>query len=93
MSMKSRMIMAFASAFVLVAVGNALGAGAIAKRQAPLRSEPSTEHAAFMILPAQEGVKLIDPLPTSGYFHVRTSYGDEGWINSSNLEMDHQHDP
>jgi uncharacterized protein YgiM (DUF1202 family) len=90
--MKQRMIMAFAGAFVLVAVGNALGAGAIVKRQAPLRSEPSTEHTAFMILTDQEGVKLIDPLPTSGYYHVRTSDGEEGWINSSNLEMD-QDDP
>jgi hypothetical protein len=35
----------------------------------------------------QEDVELIDMSPKSGYYHVRTSEGEEGWVYSRNLEL------
>jgi len=64
-----------------------LATDAIVKRRATLRSEPSTQNPPITILKAQEDVELIDPSPTSGYYHVRTADGDEGWVYSRNVEI------
>jgi hypothetical protein len=77
----------FVLAFILFSAGHASAMGAIVKRQAALHSEPSNAHIPFMFLEAQEDVELMDPSPTSGYYHVRTSDGDEGWIYSLNIEI------
>jgi uncharacterized protein YraI len=78
-----------ASIFLLacLAVTDALAADAIIKRRATLRSDPSTQPPPIATLMPQEDVELIDNLPRSGYYHVRTSEGEEGWVYSRNIEM------
>jgi hypothetical protein len=73
--------------FGAVAAASASGGEAMLKRQAPLRSEPSTNRTPLLILEAQEAVDLLDPAPSSGYYHVRTRDGDEGWVFSGNLDI------
>ena len=41
----------------------------------------------IVILDAQEAVELLDPSATSGFFHVRTLEGEEGWVGSQFLEV------
>lgn len=77
----------FAILFVVIAVGDALATDAIVKQRATLRSDPSTEHPPITMLKPGEDVELIDPSPTSGYNHVRTSEGEDGWLYSGNLEI------
>ena len=73
--------------FAIVVAGNAFATEAVVKKRATLRSDPSTRHAPIATLSAQEDVELIEPSPTSNYYHVRTADGEEGWIYSRNLEI------
>jgi hypothetical protein len=73
--------------FLCSATATALATDAILKRRATLRSDPSTENPPITILQAEEDVELIDPSPKSGYYHVRTAEGDDGWIYARNLEI------
>src|SRR6516164_6191508 len=59
----------------------------ILKKHGTLRQDPSTEHEPKPMLQAGEDVRLIEPQPTRGYYHVRTNEGDEGWVYSPNLEI------
>jgi hypothetical protein len=77
----------FVFAFLCFTAGSALATDAIVKRRATLRTDPSTEHPPITALQPPEDVELIEPSPKSGYYHVRTSEGDEGWVYSRNLEI------
>jgi uncharacterized protein YgiM (DUF1202 family) len=68
-------------------VSDALATDALVKGRATLRSEPSTAHVPIMILDAQERVELIDPSAISGYYHVRTLDGEDGWVQSQKLQI------
>jgi hypothetical protein len=68
-------------------ITNALATDAIIKRRATLRSDPSTQRPPIATLMPQEDVELIDTSPRSGYYHVRTSEGEEGWVYSRNIEI------
>jgi hypothetical protein len=57
------------------------------KRHATLRADPSTEHPPVTNLQEGEDVELVEPSPKFGYYHVRTSEGDEGWVYSRNIEI------
>jgi hypothetical protein len=85
--MKAPIRSLFALAFICITAGSALATDAILKRRGTLRSDPSTEHPPITNLKAQEDVELIEPSAKSGYYHVRTSEGDEGWVYSRNLEI------
>src|SRR5439155_8011494 len=65
----------------------ALATDAIVKRRATLRSDPSTQRPPILTLKPQEDVELIELTPREGYYHVRTSEGEEGWVYSRNLEI------
>lgn len=73
--------------FIITAFNCALATDGIVKRRATLRSDPSTTNPPIARLQAEEDVELIDETPTSGYYHVRTSEGEEGWIYARNLEI------
>ncbi len=60
---------------------------AVAKKRATLRPDPSAQKPPIAILLQGEDVELIEPTQTSGYFHVRTAEGDEGWVYARNLEI------
>lgn len=71
----------------LVFAGSALANDAIVKHRATLRNDPSTQHPPIAILEPNEDIELIDPNPTSNYYHVRTGEGEEGWIYSRSIEI------
>jgi SH3 domain-containing protein len=73
--------------FACVTVGNTFGADAIVTKRATLRSDPSTAHPPILTLLPREDVELIETSPTAGYYHVRTSEGEEGWVYSRSLEI------
>jgi hypothetical protein len=60
---------------------------AVAKKRATLRSDPSAQRPPIAIILQGEDVELIEPAQTSGYFHVRTAEGEEGWVYARNLEI------
>lgn len=72
--------------FVCFTFSNAFALDAIVKRNATVRGDPSTHHAPTARLSPQDEVELLEPSPTSGYYHVRTENGEEGWVYSRNLE-------
>ena len=46
-----------------------------------LRPDPSGEYAPIRLLTTSEPpLTLLEPLPESGYYHVRTSTGEEGYV-------------
>src|SRR2546422_957122 len=46
-----------------------------------LRPDPSSEYASIRILaPSEPPLPLLEPGPESGYYHVRTGAGEEGYV-------------
>src|SRR5256884_3831133 len=46
-----------------------------------LRPDPSTEYPALRLLTLSEPpLTLLDAIPQSGYYHVRTSAGEDGYV-------------
>jgi hypothetical protein len=84
-----RSVLRISSVFVFacVAVGNAFAIDAVVKHRATLRNDPSTQRPPILTLKPQEDVELIDPNPTSGYYHVRTSEGERGWVYSRSVDL------
>jgi len=46
-----------------------------------LRPDPSSEYTPIRLLaPSEPPLTLLDAAPESGYYHVRTSSGEEGYV-------------
>jgi hypothetical protein len=61
---------------------------AVLKNRGTLRKDPSSKNPPIMRLDAGMDVELIDPTPTRGYYHVRTSDPEaEGWIYSRGIDI------
>ena len=61
---------------------------AVLKHRGTLRKDPSSKNPPIMRLDAGVDVDLIDPTPTQGYYHVRTSDPEaEGWIYSRSIDV------
>src|SRR5689334_22383814 len=61
---------------------------AVLKHRGTLRKDPSTNNPPIMRLDAGTDVDVIDPTPTHGYYHVRTSDPEaEGWIFSRSIDI------
>ena len=46
-----------------------------------LRPDPSSEYASIRLLaPSEPPLTLLEPGPESGYYHVRTGAGEEGYV-------------
>src|SRR2546429_9076621 len=46
-----------------------------------LRLDPSTEYPAVRLLtPSEPPLTLLEAIPQSGYYHVRTSAGEDGYV-------------
>jgi uncharacterized protein YraI len=52
-----------------------------------LRSEPSTNNPSIRLLTPPEQVDLLEPAKTGGYYHVRTSQAEEGWVWAKNVHV------
>lgn len=47
-----------------------------------LRPDPSSEYPATRLPTTSEpALTLLDPAPESGYYHVKTSNGEEGYVD------------
>lgn len=73
--------------FVFAAAWPTAASEAILTRRASLRSDPSATHPPILWLNPPEDVELIEPAPTHGYYHVRTSDKREGWIYGRSLQV------
>ena len=85
--MTARVTVLVLLASALFHLPNAAATDAIVKQRATLRKDPSTHRAPILTLAPSEDVELIEPAPTGGYYHVRTSEGDEGWVRGRSLEI------
>jgi hypothetical protein len=62
--------------------------GVTVSRAVNLRPDPSTEYAAIRLLtPNEPPLSLLDPTPESGYYHVRTSAGEEGYVWAASVRV------
>jgi hypothetical protein len=58
------------------------------KRNVNLRSDPSSEYSAIRLLtPAEPPLTLLDAMAESGYYHVRTANGEEGYVWAKNVKL------
>jgi hypothetical protein len=57
-------------------------------RNVNLRPDPSSEYPPIRLLtPSEPPLTLIEPSPESGYYHVRTINGEEGYVWSKNIHI------
>lgn len=72
---------------VVLCASFALAQEATVARNVNLRSDPSTANAPIRLLSPPEKLSLIEAAKTSGYYHVRTQDGVEGWAWGKNLQV------
>jgi hypothetical protein len=56
-------------------------------RDVNLRPTAATDQATIRLLKPPEVLTLLDPTPTAGFYHVKTSQGEEGWVWSRNVTI------
>lgn len=56
-------------------------------RNVNMRSEPTTASPSIRLLNAAEKLTLIGAAESSGYYHVKTSDGIEGWVWGKNVHL------
>src|SRR5664279_233658 len=52
-----------------------------------LRADPSTDNSPIRLLMPPEQVQLLEPVKTSGYYHVHTNQAEEGWVWAKNVHV------
>jgi hypothetical protein len=60
---------------------------AVVTRNVNLRSDPSTSQPRIELLKPPTTLEVLDPNLQSGYLHVRSSDGTEGWVWARNVEV------
>lgn len=60
---------------------------ATVKRNVNLRPDPSTDNDPITSLAPPAELDLIESAPTDGFFHVKTSDGQEGWVWGRNIKI------
>ena len=77
---RSRRCFILTCGLFLILVGNVLLAQqAQVIRNVNLRPSASTAEAPIELLQPPATVTVLDPQPDSGYLHVRTAAGNDGW--------------
>ncbi|SRR6266446_4106760 len=80
--------LAIAVAFVVAFYTAAAAQTLTVKRNVYLRSQPSSQSDKIAkLLPADE-LQLLDPNITSGFYHVETGTGEEGWVWGNFVELE-----
>jgi hypothetical protein len=90
LSSASRRVISIAIQFLVLSAllaAYCLGTDAILTHNATLRSDPSSAHPPILTLKAKEDIELLSTTVTHGYYHVRTSEGQEGWIYGRSLQI------
>jgi uncharacterized protein YgiM (DUF1202 family) len=87
---------ALLTAIVLSGAGSALAQEQEAEEFAPapsvvvgrrvhLRRDPSTRQARIKLLNPSDKLRLLEPQEQSGFYHVITRKGQQGWVWSKNV--------
>lgn len=86
MQAATRLLLALAA--LAAAAGVLSGQTATVVHTVNLRPDPSTEYDPIRLLtPAEPSLALLDASPESGYYHVRTSAGEEGYVWSQYVQV------
>ncbi len=75
------------AAVVALLTCSSLGQTAIVKRNVNLRSDASTASDIVEKLTPGNKLQLIEPSPTSGFYHVSAADGQSGWVWSRNIQV------
>ncbi len=67
--------------------GTASAQTATVVRNVSLRSDASTKHPPLALLKPPVQLTLLSSKPRSGYYHVRTGAGQEGWVWGRNIQL------
>lgn len=76
------------AAVCLAAAMRLIADDAVVTRNVNLRPDPSTSHSPLRLLKPSERVTLLEAGQTNGYYHVRTSGSEEGWVRASNVRVE-----
>jgi hypothetical protein len=68
-------------------VGLAFGQTATVKRNTNLRSDASSASDVVEKLKSRAQLQLVEPDPTSGYYHVTAPDGQDGWVWGRNISI------
>lgn len=74
-------------ALALLVAGLAAAQTATVTRNVNLRPGPSTDNAPIEKLKPPSQVQLVEPDPTSGYYHVTAQDGQDGWVWGRNIQI------
>lgn len=70
-----------ALAVLVFCASTAFGQTATVMRNVNLRPDPSAEYPPVRLLPPSEPpLTLLDAMPESGYYHVKTTTGEDGYV-------------
>jgi hypothetical protein len=72
------------SAFIEVDEGRL---GAIVRQNTNLRRGASSSQPSIRLLTPPEELKILEPVPVNGYYHVSTNAGEEGWVFGQNVDI------
>ncbi len=72
---------------VLVIGGVASAQSLVVKRNVNLRSDASTNTKPITLLTPPAQLTLLDPDKQNGFYHARTSSGQEGWVWAKNVTL------
>lgn len=80
-------ILTVLAAFLLCA-STVLGQTATVTKNVNLRSDPSAEYPPIRLLtPTEPPLTLLEALSEGGYYHVKTTTGEEGYVWSRNVSV------
>jgi hypothetical protein len=73
---------------IMLLAGTCLAQSVVVMRNVNLRSEQSTADPPIRLLtPDEPPLTLLEPLLEDGYYHVRTSVGEEGYVYGRNVSV------
>src|ERR1700682_1207011 len=73
---------------MLVIGGVASAQSLVVKRNVNLRSDASTTTKPITLLTPPAQLTLLDPDKQNGFYHARTSSGQEGWVWAKNVALE-----
>ncbi|HXM92920.1 MAG TPA: SH3 domain-containing protein [Candidatus Dormibacteraeota bacterium] len=73
--------------FLLACPSCLMAQQATVKRNANLRSDPSTTNPPIELLRSGATVTVLDATPHGGYYHVKAEDGREGWVWSRSISV------
>lgn len=75
------------SLLVLLICNVALAQTLVVQRNVNLRRDPSTGTAPISVLTPPASLALLPPHKQSGFYNVRTTAGQQGWVWARNVQL------